>query len=175
MPLGKNLTEKTYNSKIFQAQKFLNLLYVVISFTDTATPNPVVTGLSYIPSTMPRDTDPPELILSFSVTVAPPTNVTCQVGSTPVDVAVLSREVTAGEYQPSSNTLPVTNVNVTLRTRQAGNYQCTVSVYRASMDALTDATALPIAISGKITMEQSVNLKEIKLLCYSSNSDGHTH
>ena len=129
--------------------------------------------VSFIPSTKPRDTDPPEFILSFSVMVAPPTNVTCQVGNTPVDVAVLSREVTTGEYQPSSNTLPVTNVNVTLRTRQAGNYQCTVSVYRASGNNLTHATTSPINISGRITLTQSVHF--IKLLCYVSNSDRHTH
>ena len=129
--------------------------------TATATPNPVVTKVSFIPSTMPRDTDPPELILSFNVSVAPPTYVTCQVGSTTVDVDVLSREVTAGEYQPSSSLLPVTNVNVTLRTRQAGNYHCTVSVYRASMvtgtDMLTSPETSPITISGRITIAQSVS------------------
>ena len=145
--------------------------------TAIADPNPVVTEVSFIPSTKPRDTDPPKLILSFSVMIAPPTYVTCQVGNTPVDVAVLSREVTAGEYQPSSNTLPVTNVNVTLRTRLAGDYRCTVNVHRASRNDLNDATTAPISISGKITMIhiQSVNLKEIKLLCFVSNSDRHTH
>ena len=130
--------------------------YVVIFLTTTAVPNPAVTGVSIIPSTEPRDTDPPELILSFSVMVAPPTYVTCQVGSTPVDVAVLSREVTAGTYVAPNSDSPVTNVNVTLRTRQAGNYMCTVSVYRASGNNLTDATTSPIVISGRMTMAQSV-------------------
>ena len=106
------------------------------------------TKSQHIPSTKPRDTDPPELILSFNVSVAPPTYVTCQVDSTPVDVAVLSREVIAGEYLPPSTTSPVTNVTVTLRTRQAGNYQCTVSVFRASGSNLTNTSALPINISG---------------------------
>ena len=114
----------------------------------TAVPNPVVAEVSFIPSTKPRDTDPPELILTFNVSVAPPTYVTCQVDDTPVDVAALSREVTAGEYIPSSTTSPVTNVTVTLRTRQAGNYQCTVSVFRASGTNLTDATTSPISITG---------------------------
>ena len=130
-------------------------------FTSTAIPNPVVTGLSYIPSTLPRNTNPPEFILSFSVMVAPPTNVTCRVGTTPVDVAVLSRGVTTGLYDPTSTSSPVTNVNVTLRTRQDGNYRCTVSVYRASMvkdltNTLTSPTTSPITISGRITMAQSV-------------------
>ena len=126
------------------------ILEFMLSFphTTAAVPNPVVTNLSYIPSTKPRDTDPPELILSFIVMVVPPTYVTCQVGSTPVDVAVLSHEVTAGLYDPPSTASPLTNVNVTLRTRQAGNYQCTVSVFRASGNHLTDSTTSPISISG---------------------------
>ena len=148
--------------------------------TATATPNPVVEEVSFIPSTKPRDTDPPELILSFNVRVAPPTYVTCQVGSTPVDVAYLSREVTGdGRYLPPSTASPVTNVTVTLRTRQAGNYTCTVSVFRAGMASttndLTDATTSPISISGKITLSQLVNIKEIKLLYFASYSYRHTH
>ena len=119
-----------------------------------AVPNPIVTELIFIPSTKPRDTDPPEIILSFNVKVAPPTYVTCQVNNTSVDVANLSREVIAGEYLPPSTASPVTNVTVTLRTRQAGNYTCTVSVFRASMinttNALTDAVTLPISVSGTV-------------------------
>ena len=69
-----------------------------------------------------------------------------------MDVAVLSREVTAGEYLPPSSTSPVTNVTVTLRTRQSGNYQCTVSVFRASMvattNALTDAASGSVSVIG---------------------------
>ena len=112
-------------------------------------------GLSYIPSKKPKDTDPPEFNLSFSVMVAPPTYVTCQVDSTPVDVAVLSREVIAGIYDPTSTASPVTNVTVTLRTRQAGNYQCTVSVFRANMaegttNTLTFPETSPITISGRV-------------------------
>ena len=84
--------------------------------------------------------------------VAPPTYVTCQVDGTPVDVVDVFREVTAGLYDSSSTASPVTNVTVTLRTRQAGNYRCTVSVYRASMTAytnnLTDATSSSVLVTG---------------------------
>ena len=135
----------------------INLMWQ--SLQHAAIPNPVVTDISFVPSTKPRHTDPPELILSFNTSVAPPTYVTCQVGSTPVDVAVLSREVTAGEYLPPSTASPVTNVNVTLRTRQAGSYQCTVSVFRASGSNLNNATTSPISISGKITLAQTVSLE----------------
>ena len=141
----------------------------MLSFSShyTAVPNPVLTELLYIPSTKPRDIDPPELILSFNVSVAPPTYVTCQVGSTPVDVAVLSREVTAGLYSPPSTASPVTNVTVTLRTRQAGDYECIVSVFRASGNNLTDNTTSPISISGRITMTQLLNVTRMNLPSFS--------
>ena len=123
------------------------ILLILHLLQHTATPNPVLSEVSFIPSTKPRDTDPPELILSFNVSVAPPTYVTCQVQSTPVDVAALSREVTAREYVPPNTSSPVTNVNVTLRTRQAGNYQCTVSVFRASESDLSNVTTSLFNIS----------------------------
>ena len=118
----------------------------------TTVPNPLVTEPSFIPSTKPRYTDPPDLILSFNVMVAPPTYVTCQVGSIRVNVVDLFREVTVGLYSPPSIASPVTNVNVTLGTRQAGDYTCTVSVFRASGSNLTDATTSAINILGRMTM-----------------------
>ena len=142
---------------------FILLKFVIILFSITAVPNPVVMGgPSFIPSTKPRDTDPPELILSFDVIITPPTYVTCRVGTSPVDVDDLSREVTSGEYQPSNTDSPVTSVTVTMRTRLAGDYTCTVSVFRTSGTNLTDATTSPISITGWVTMTQSVNLKGIE-------------
>ena len=120
----------------------------------TAIPNPLIgSAPDFNWTNQSRDIDPPEFTLAFSVMVAPPTNVTCQVDGTPVEVVNLSREVASGEYLPPSNASPVTDVNVTLRTRQAGNYTCTVSVYRASMvedltNALTDATSNSVLITG---------------------------
>ena len=124
------------------------------SLQHTATPNPALSEVSFIPSTNRRDADSPEITLSFNVSIAPPTYVTCQVDSTTVDIAVLSREVIAGEYLPTylCSASPVTNVTVALRTRQAGSYRCTVLVFRASGNDLTNATTSPISISGVITM-----------------------
>ena len=119
----------------------------------TAVPNPIIESppVFNLPS-QSRDTDPPYFTLSFNIMVAPPTYVTCQADGISVGVADVSREVTAGEYLPPSTTSPVTNVSVTLRTRQAGNYQCTVSVFRASMEgttnALTDATSDSVPVTG---------------------------
>ena len=118
-----------------------------------ATPNLILSEMTFIPTTYPRDTDSQEITFSFNVSVAPPTYVTCQVDSTPMDVAVLSREVTDGLYLPPSTASPVTNVNVTLRTRQVGSYQCTVSVFRASGNNLINAKTSSVNISGKITFQ----------------------
>ena len=100
--------------------------------------------------TQSRYVDPPEFTLNFKVLYAPPTDIVCQVDENPVDVTALSREVTAAMYVPSSYgpESPVTSVTVTLRTRQAGNYQCTVSVFRASGENLTDAVTPLISIAG---------------------------
>ena len=92
-----------------------------------------------------------------------------------MDVADLSREVTSALYQPPYTDSPVTNVTVTLRTRQAGNHQCTVSVFRASGINLIDATTSPISISGRIAFDQLVNNKGKKLTYNHSNSDRHTY
>ena len=118
-------------------------------FLVTAVPNPVIelAPVFSLPS-QSRDTDPPKFTLSFNVIIAPPTYVACQVDGTPVYVVDLSRRVTSGEYLPPSTDSPVTNVTVTLRTRQAGNYTCTVSVFRASGSNLTDVISDPVPVTG---------------------------
>ena len=74
-----------------------------------------------------RDTNPPVFILTFNVSDGPPTDVTCTDGSNPFtsDSDDLSRVVVNGpEF--------VTQVTVTVRMRQAGTYQCTVSNARVT-------------------------------------------
>ena len=120
--------------------------------TTTAIPNPRIKSAPvFNVPTQSRDTDLLEFTLSFSVMVAPPTYVTCQVDGTPVDVVELFREVHATEdreYFPNSTTSPVTNVIVTLRTRQPGNYQCTASVYRSSGSNLTNVSSALVPVTG---------------------------
>ena len=74
-----------------------------------------------------RDLNPPVFTLTFNVSDGPPTNVTCTDGSNPFTIANgdLSRVVVNG---PGS----VTQVTVTVRMRQAGTYQCTVSNARVT-------------------------------------------
>ena len=73
------------------------------------------------------DANPPVFTLTFNVSDGPPTNVTCTDGSNPFTIASgdLSRVIVNG---PGS----VTQVTVTVRMRQAGTYQCTMSNARVT-------------------------------------------
>ena len=74
-----------------------------------------------------RDVNPPVFTLTFTVSDGPPTNVTCTDGSNPFAIASgdLSRVIMNGLGS-------VTQVTVTVRMRQAGIYQCTVSNARVT-------------------------------------------
>ena len=84
----------------------------------------------------PRYVDPPVFNLRFNVTKGPPTNVTCtgpnsfSITETSDD---LSREVV--------NNGTATMVTVTVRMREEGNYQCTVSNVRVEKGTINDVTA----------------------------------
>ena len=84
----------------------------------------------------PRYVDPPVFNLSFNVTNGPPTNVTCtgpnsfSINQTSDD---LSREVV--------NDGTATLVTVTVRMREGGNYQCTVSNARVEDGTINGVTA----------------------------------
>ena len=69
-----------------------------------------------------RDANPPVFTLTFNVSNGPPTDVICMDGSNPFTIANgdLSRVIVNGSGS-------VTQVTVTVRMRQAGTYQCTVS------------------------------------------------
>ena len=84
----------------------------------------------------PRYVDPPVFNLSFTVTDGPPTDVTCtgpnsfSIDETSDD---LSREVV--------NNGTATLMTVTVRTREGGNYQCTVSNARVEDGTINGVTA----------------------------------
>ena len=84
-----------------------------------------------------RDANPPVFTLSFNVSDGPPTDVTCTDGTNPltIDSSDLSRVIVNG---PQS----VTQVTVTVRMRQAGIYQCTVSNARVTDGTINDITAM---------------------------------
>ena len=75
------------------------------------------------------------LILSFNVSNGPPTYVSCTVNGNGISIDELSRVIVNG---PAF----VTKVTVTLRSREAGNYQCTVSNQRVSAGNISGIVAL---------------------------------
>ena len=84
-----------------------------------------------------RDANPPVFTLSFRVSDGPPTNVTCTDGTNPLNITSsdLSRVIVNG-------TGSVTQVTVTVRMRQAGTYQCTVSNDRVTDGTIGNVTAM---------------------------------
>ena len=83
-----------------------------------------------------RDANPPVFTLTFNVSDEPPTDVTCTYVSNPLTIASgdLSRVVING-------TGSVTQVTVTVRMRQAGIYQCTISNARVDAGTIGSVTA----------------------------------
>ena len=88
---------------------------------------------------------PPVFSLSFNVSDGPPTTVTCLVNGNRISTE-LSRVVVNG---PGS----VTRVTVTVRLREAGNYQCTVSNNR-----VTDGTINGVSGPNAVTSTSSLSV-----------------
>ena len=89
-----------------------------------------------------RDANPPAFTLIFNVSDGPPTDVNCTDGSNPFTIASgdLSRVVVNG-------TSSVTQVTVTVRMRQAGTYQCTVSNARVTNGPIPGQTGPNATVS----------------------------
>ena len=74
-------------------------------------------------------TDPLEIILSFVFHVFPPTNVTCQFEHQPIHIDSVSRKVVSALQTSTMSETPAVNVTISsTRSREAGVYQCDVSV-----------------------------------------------
>ena len=75
-------------------------------------------------------TDPLEIILSFTFHTLPPTNVTCQFELQPIHIDSISREVVSALQSSAKSETPEVNVTISsMRPRQAGVFQCNVSVF----------------------------------------------
>ena len=87
-----------------------------------------------------RDADPPVFTLSFNSSNGPPTMVACTRDNTAIDTSLytVSQEVLQSQYVQNGDVdsvnvsepdMPdVTRVTVTVREREAGEYECTVTV-----------------------------------------------
>ena len=127
----------------------------------TAIPNPLISSPTIFElMTQPKDTNPPWFSLTFNVTSAPPTYVTCQKNGSYVEFAALFREVTSSVYQTEGATIVSvveTVVTVFIGTRQPGVYSCAVSVFRSSGDLLNNVTSPEIVTSGYMHTKLDLN------------------
>ena len=90
--------------------------------------------------------DPPIFTLAFNVTSSPPTSVHCTVNGASTDLKHLSRSIADGINN-------VTSVTVTLNTRDAGIYECTVSNARVNnIDAFN--SSVQINMTGRAAQPQ---------------------
>ena len=94
-----------------------------------------------------RNANPPVFTLYFDITNTPPTTVTCSVNGNTFNITEkdLNRvpEVTANPI--------IVEVTVTIRRREAGEYNCTVST-DSSIKSFPTATTPGINISGKLQL-----------------------
>ena len=134
----RTLVVGVYNTSTYNANSELMMSCVVIVYNISlhfvAGPEAGEMSLSLIST--PRYVDPPVFNLRFTVTDGPPTDVTCtgpnsfSINQTSDD---LSREVV--------NDGTATLVTVTVRMREGGNYQCTVSNARVVAGTINLVTA----------------------------------
>ena len=85
----------------------------------------------------PRYVDPPVFTLSFTVTNGPPTDVTCT-GPNAFSITQTSDDLSREVVNNGIATL----VTVTVRMREGGTYQCSVSNARVVEGTINGATAI---------------------------------
>ena len=144
----RTLVVGVYNTSTYNDNSELIMSCVVIVYNISlhfiAGPKAGDMSLSLIST--PRYVDPPEFTLSFTVTDGPPTDVTCTgPDSFNIDEASddLSREVV--------NIGTATLVTVTVRMREGGTYQCTVSNARVDDGTINGVTATDNSTSLSVT------------------------
>ena len=123
----------TYNDN---SELMMNCVVIVYNITLHFIAGPEAGDMSLSLISTPRYVDPPVFNLRFNVTNGPPTDVTCtgpnsfSINQTSDD---LSREVV--------NNGTATLVTVTVRMREGGNYQCTVSNARVENGTINGVNA----------------------------------
>ena len=93
-----------------------------------------------------RIATPSVFTLTFNVYNGPPTNVSCSVGGSMLPVRHLSREIINGIGF-------ITQVTVTVESRQAGDYKCTVTNDRVADGTFNHVTALSSSSARKVSSE----------------------
>ena len=134
----RTLVVGVYNTSTYNDNSELMMSYVVIVYNISlhfiAGPKAGDMSLSLIST--PRDVDPPVFNLRFIVTNGPPTDVTCT-GPNSFSIDETSDDLSREVVNDGTSTL----VTVTVRMREEGNYQCTVSNARVDDGTINGVTA----------------------------------
>ena len=115
--------------------------------------NPSITGEAvFTLVSIARDTDPPVFTLSFNVTDLPPSTVTCDVDNTALNIPDedIDRCVIEALY-PNLKILVMT----TVRSRQSGSYDCTVST---GINGVGSETSMAVTITGQYTYSSKLDV-----------------
>ena len=135
---NRTLVVGVYNTSTYNDNSELKMSCVVILYNISlhfiAGPEAGDMSLSLIST--PRYVDPPVFNLIFTVTDGPPTDVTCT-GPNSFSIDEISDDLSREVVSVGMATL----VTVTVRMREEGNYQCTVSNARVKDDTINGATA----------------------------------
>ena len=86
-------------------------------------------ALEFVPPSQPRDTDPPVYSLTFIVDDIPPTYITCLKDGANMNDSDVTREVINSLYMTTGKSVSV-RVKLTLKTRDAATYTCTVGFFK---------------------------------------------
>ena len=134
----RTLVVGVYNTSTYNDNSELMMSCVVIVYNISlhfiAGPKAGDMSLSLIST--PRYVDPPVFNLSFNVTNGPPTDVTCT-GPNTFSINQTSNDLSREVVNNGTPTL----VTVTVRMREEGNYQCTVSNARVEDGTINGVTA----------------------------------
>ena len=144
---NRTLVVGVYNTSTYNDNSELMMSCVVIVYNMSlhliAGPKAGDMSLSLIST--PRYVDPPVFNLRFNVTNGPPTNVTCT-GPNSFSITQTSDDLSREVVNVGTATL----VTVTVRKREGGNYQCTVSNARVEdgtingLNATNGSTSLTV-------------------------------
>ena len=145
---NRTLVVGVYNTSTYNDNSELMMSCVVIVYNISlhfiAGPDAGDMSLSLIST--PRYVDPPVFNLSFNVTNGPPTDVTCT-GPNSFSIDEISDDLSREVVNVGTATL----VTVTVRMREGGNYQCTVSNARVDAGEIGSVTATEGSTSLTVT------------------------
>ena len=145
---NRTLVVGVYNTSTYNdnSELMMNCVVIVYNMSLHFIAGPKTGDMSLSLISTPRYADPPVFNLRFIVTNGPPTNVTCT-GPNSYSITQTSDDLSREVVNDGTATL----VTVTVRMREGGNYQCTVSNARVGNGTINGVTATEGSSSVAVT------------------------